>query len=137
MDFGSKFRRLSSEDIQHIVDSVVAQLTPLIHEIPLSNAAAAAIAAREALDTVFIGLTQEIQKMSAELDALTAQVAQNCQVTQSAITLIQGLAQQIMNNVNDPTALAALASDLQAQDSALADAVAQNTLAPPPVPPTP
>lgn len=65
--------------------------------------------------------------MSAELNNLKAQVAHNADVDQSAITLIQGLADQIVSLKDDPAALADLANQLQAQADSLAAAVVANT----------
>ena len=70
--------------------------------------------------------------MSAQLDALTAQVTQNTTVEASAVTLINGIAAQISSAVaaaqaGDATALATLATELQTSATALAAAVAANT----------
>lgn len=72
--------------------------------------------------------------MSLALDALSAQVQANNDLAASAIALIQGLAKQISDNVNDPVALAALADSLKASDADLAAAIAANTPAAPVVP---
>ena len=71
------------------------------------------------------------RKMSAELDALAAQVEQNTTVEESAVTLIQGLAAQIAAAANDPAAIAALSAKLQSSATALAAAIAANTPAAP------
>lgn len=63
----------------------------------------------------------------ANLDQIRAEVEENGSVTQSAITLIGGLAQQIRDLSTDPAALQALADQLDSQNSALAAAVAANT----------
>jgi len=73
--------------------------------------------------------------MSAAMDALTAQVAQNTSVISSALTLIQGFAAQLAAAGTDPAALAALQASLQQSDDALAAAVAANTPAAPPATP--
>lgn len=77
--------------------------------------------------------------VSAELDALKAQVTETTTIEQSAITLLQGLAAQIEALKNDPAALAALANDLHSSSDALAAAVQANTppaaAAPPQEPP--
>ena len=65
--------------------------------------------------------------MSVELDALTAQVAENTAVEQSAIVLIQGIAAQLAALKDDPVAIAALAAQLDATSEALAAAVLANT----------
>lgn len=65
--------------------------------------------------------------MSQELDQLTVQVHSNTDVVQSAITLINGIAARISAAGTDPAALSALTTELNAQDAALAAAVAANT----------
>lgn len=62
--------------------------------------------------------------MSAELENLTREVAESRGVTESAVALITGLAEQIRELKNDPAALEALAEDLDQQQQALAGAVA-------------
>lgn len=75
-------------------------------------------------------LIQE-RRMSKEMDDLTAQVEQNRTVTQSAITLIQGIKARLDAAGTDPAKLQALRDDLASQDQALADAVTTNTPAEP------
>lgn len=62
--------------------------------------------------------------MSAQLDALTTQIASNTTVIESAITLIAGLRQQIIDAGTDPAKLQALTDALAAEDTKLAAAVA-------------
>ena len=71
------------------------------------------------------------KQMSAEFDALVAQVAQQTTVEQSAITLIQGLAAQIaaLGSAPTPAQITALTQSLNASATSLAAAVAQNTQA--------
>lgn len=76
-------------------------------------------------------ITREFKKMSAALDRLTTEVNENTAVIDSAVTLINGLAQQIRDAVDDPAKLNALADELDAKSNALAAAVAANTPAPP------
>lgn len=86
------------------------------------------------LDLVLLKLDRaerEMGRMSAELDALKTQVERNTSVTQSAVTLINGLAEQIEDLKDDPAELTRLAADLKAQGDSLAAAVTQNTPAPP------
>lgn len=64
------------------------------------------------------------------LDDLTREVAENKTVIDSAVALIQGLAQQIRDAGTSGTALADLATKLDTQSTALAAAVAANTTAP-------
>ena len=71
------------------------------------------------------------QKTMAVLDDLKTQVQQNTSVEGSALTLIQGLAQQLQAAGTDPTALNALKDQLNTSATALAAAVAANTPAAP------
>lgn len=65
--------------------------------------------------------------MSKELDDLTAEVAADTAVESSAVTLIQGLAQQIKDAGTDPAKLSALTDQLTQSSNSLAAAVAANT----------
>ena len=72
--------------------------------------------------------------MSAEFDALTAQIAQNELVEQSALTLINTIAAKVSqlavdlaNAGVDNTKALALAADLKTNADALSSAVAANT----------
>lgn len=87
------------------------------------------------LDAVLSLLTLYGDRTMSDLAALTAQVAQNTSVEQSAVTLIQGLASQLAAAGTDPVALSALQSQLNASATALAAAVTANTPAAPPAPP--
>lgn len=72
-----------------------------------------------------------------DISALTAAVASEVTVEQSAITLLTGLTTEINNliassgNTVDPAALAAIVTQITNSSTALANAVAQNTPAPP------
>ncbi len=83
-------------------------------------------------NSVLINLlnTQGEQIMSKITD-LQAAVAASDAVIQSAVLLINGLAQQIKDAGTDPVALAAVIADIEANKQALADAVAANTPAQP------
>lgn len=72
-------------------------------------------------------LIQKGNIMSVQLDALTAEVARNTAVDESAIVLLNGLATQIIALKTDPVALQALADSLQGSSNALAAAVIANT----------
>ena len=63
----------------------------------------------------------------ALLDSLTAQVTANTNTINSAITLINGIADRITAAGTDPTQLAALVAELKADDDNLAAAVTANT----------
>lgn len=75
-------------------------------------------------------LTQFLEKggqIMADLTSLTAQVQANTQVETSAVTLIQGLADQLRALANDPVAIAALADQLKGSADALSAAIVANT----------
>lgn len=82
------------------------------------------------LDLV-VSLLQKIQErlntMAQELDDLKVKVAANGTVIGSAITLLQGLKAKLDAAGTDPAALKALSDSLGSQDTALADAITQNT----------
>ena len=67
------------------------------------------------------------ETIMAALDDLTAQVAANKVVIDSAVLLINGIAARIEAAGTDPAALAALTADLKSKDEELAAAVAANT----------
>jgi hypothetical protein len=71
-------------------------------------------------------LLQKVSQMSAQMDALTAEVAATKGVIESAVTVIRGIAARIEAAGTDPAALAALTADLHASESSLADAVASD-----------
>lgn len=68
----------------------------------------------------------------AELEDLQAQVAANKTVIDSALVLINGIADRIKAAGTDPQKLADLTASLKAEDDQLAAAVTANT---PPAPP--
>lgn len=82
-------------------------------------------------------LTTQGPKTMADLTALTASVAANTTVVGSALTLIRGLSAQLAAAGTDPVALAALKTQLDTTDAALAAAVAANTPAAPAPTPAP
>jgi hypothetical protein len=72
-------------------------------------------------------LTEKVTTMSVALDKLTAEVSRNTAVDESAITLLNGLAQQIRDLKEDPVKLEALATELEGSSARLAEAVTSNT----------
>jgi hypothetical protein len=74
---------------------------------------------------------KELKLMSASLDALTAQVAENTSAEESAITLINNIAAALAAAGTDPAALAELQRQLKVSGDALAAAVVANTAAAP------
>lgn len=79
-------------------------------------------------------LNKELMNMSTEMDNLTAQVHANSDLLDSAVTLINGIANRITAAGVDPVALDALTTELKAKDEALAASVAANTPASPATP---
>jgi len=71
-------------------------------------------------------VTKSTEEIMADLSTLQAEVNENSDVVQSAVTLIGGLAQQLRDAIaaNDPAAIQALADQLDAQTNSLAEAVA-------------
>jgi hypothetical protein len=65
--------------------------------------------------------------MAVDLTRLTAAVERDNTVNQSAVTLLNHLAQLLRDSADDPVAINALADQLDAQQQALADAVVANT----------
>lgn len=65
--------------------------------------------------------------MAGELARLVAEVAETKTVMQSASVLLADLAQRIRDNTTDPVALASLADELDAEQSALTAAIVANT----------
>lgn len=87
-------------------------------------------AADPRLDAILTKLDTLIAKeilMAGELDALTAEVARNTDVDQSAILLLKGLAEKIEALKNQPAALQALADTLKGSSDKLADAITTGT----------
>ena len=72
-------------------------------------------------------LMEQGKQIMADLTALTAEVARNTAVDQSALALLPGLAVQIEALKSDPVALQALADTMKGSSDALAAAVLQNT----------
>lgn len=74
--------------------------------------------------------------MTAALDRLTASVASLTTAEESLVTLVNGLAEQIRNNVGDDDALNSLADSLDADTASITAAVTANTTPTPPAPPS-
>lgn len=90
------------------------------------------------LDEIINLIKQEGVTMTLELDALQQQVAENTSLEQSAIQLIEGIADQLEEVKDDPEEISALTASLKSTATALAAAIAANTPAPEPTPePTP
>jgi len=80
-------------------------------------------------------LGMEVHQM-AQIDDLNAEVSENTDVVQSAVTLLDGLSQQLKDALaaNDPAAVQAVIDQLDANNNALAASVAANTPADPNAP---
>ncbi len=86
------------------------------------------------------GITQQEINLATDLTQLTADVANDTTVDQSAVTLIQGLSGMLATAIAalpDPTQLQSLQTQLETNAAALAAAVAAGTPAAPPPPPGP
>ena len=79
------------------------------------------------LDKIIDLMKKGINKMSVEFDAMASQVQANSDAIDSAIVLINGIADRITAAGVDPTKLQALTTELQSKDAALAAAVVANT----------
>lgn len=86
-------------------------------------------AIEQKLDRILQLLKFQGEKIMATLDQLTTDVAAETELDQSAITLINGLAEQIKAAGTDPVALKALTDKMEANAVALAAAVKANTSA--------
>jgi hypothetical protein len=72
-------------------------------------------------------IIKEISKMSAQLDALSVQVAATTDAEASAVLLLKGLSDQIASLKADPVALQKLSDDLKSGSDNLAAAILANT----------
>lgn len=122
---GSNLTDVSDDDGVHIHLHLPAEwaLPPVLHRLDRII---------DLLDTQQVTTQQTGTKVMALLDDLTAQVAQSTAVDQSALVLIQGIAQRLLDAAGDPTAVKALADQLNASATALSQAVVDNTPAAPP-----
>jgi hypothetical protein len=92
----------------------------------------------EAQNRVLLSIVRKMQKqettMATDLTALTAAVAADTDVDNSAIILLNQLSQMLKDAATDPQAIADIAAALDANSAALAAAVVANTPAAPPEP---
>lgn len=86
------------------------------------------------LDAILLQLTRMEKSMSQNQDALVAAVTADTDAVSSAVTLLQGLSQQIKDAGTDQTKLDALTAQLDGNTKKLADAVVANTPAASPTP---
>ena len=73
------------------------------------------------------------EEMTNKFDNLAREVAEQVEVTASAIALIAGIAEELKEAGTDQAKLDELAATLDASQAAFAAAVAENTVAAPPV----
>jgi chromosome segregation ATPase len=81
--------------------------------------------------------TEMAQDMEQAFKQMTDKVEKATTVMESAEELIQGLADEIRNNHDDPTAMLALADKLDAKTQELSQKITANTPNPEPPGPTP
>jgi hypothetical protein len=103
----------------------MGDLRSMFHE--LNQKLDLVIAGHSRIERLLTALLAQETKNMALLDALTAQVAAQATVEQSAITLINGIAARVQAAAGDPVAVAALVTQLQTSASALSAAVLANT----------
>ena len=72
-------------------------------------------------------ILKNLEKIMSAIDDLTAAVAAEDTVIESAVVLINGFAAQLAAAGTDPTKLAALQADITAKTADLSAAVAANT----------
>ena len=79
------------------------------------------------LDLILNFLTGMEKTIMADLSSLTTAVTNETSVNQSAITLLNGLSAALTAAGTDPVALAALATQINSNASALSAAITANT----------
>jgi hypothetical protein len=72
-------------------------------------------------------LLRRTAAMEQAIAALMAEVQRNGEVTASAVTLINGIADQLEQFADDPAQVTALAEQLRSRTDELAAAVSENT----------
>jgi len=80
------------------------------------------------IKNLLLFITKQNKKTMADLTDITREVEENTSVTQSAVTLLNGLKAALDAAGTDPVALKALSDSLSANSDALAAAVAANTI---------
>jgi methyl-accepting chemotaxis protein len=91
--------------------------------------------ALERIESRLGGLSTGVNEMALDLSGMQAEISENTDVVQSAASLLGRLAQEIRDAAGDPAALEALATQLDQNNQALAQAVAANTPSSPDNPP--
>jgi hypothetical protein len=115
-------------DRLHLVADHLGHTKVTIHNLYLGSFAAPPHLL-DHLDAQLSAIHTRLSAMSVSLDALTEQVTAIETVADSAITLLNGISQQLKDALasNDPTAVQALSDRLAAQSQELADAITANT----------
>lgn len=109
----------------HVFFHVPEETSTLIQSLVESQAAIL-----DAQNQIMEAIRQVVERqilLTPGLQRLTDEVAQTRTATQSVLTLIGGLAQQIRDNVNDEAALNALADGLDENEQEIVSAVSANT----------
>lgn len=89
---------------------------------------------KEQLDRIEAIITQQAERMNAmalDLSRLSAEIAENNSAIQSAVTLLNQIAQELRDAAGNQDAVNALADQLDTQSNNLAAAVVANTPAAP------
>jgi hypothetical protein len=90
-----------------------------------------------AIESILLQMSKRLEEHMATnkelLEALRVEVERNTQADQSAVMLMNGLADQLqaLLNANDMTGMAELINQLRTDTDGLAAAVAANTVSPP------
>lgn len=79
------------------------------------------------IDMALHTIIQRLNRMALDFQNLEREVSEQGTVVQSAVTLLQQVAQDIRDNADNQRKINALADQLDAQAQALAQAVAANT----------
>lgn len=122
------------KDYSQRLDQVVEAQKALA---PLGDTGAQLVDMRAKIDEVLSIVADNNRRtiaMSAEMDALVAQVKETNDAANSAVTLIRGLRQQIIDAGTDPAKLKELTDSLKASEDPLTEAVATPGTQPPPPP---
>lgn len=79
------------------------------------------------IQAILTAIQEGSTMVSQQLANLQAKVEQNNSVIDSAVTLLNGLSQQLRDIKDDPAAIQALADQLDSKDTELATAITTNT----------
>lgn len=102
-------------------DEIVIQLKQIQDDLRLQSLEF------KSLHIILASQSRKVKLMSEALEKLSEQVAENTSLEMSAISLIQGLAEQIEELKQEPAALEELAARLKLSAQALSEAIMANT----------